>query len=170
MAFFINSSGTHMALSIVVGFIRRTHNGDTLTAPGFPARLTSGLASGCLSARQCRLTQFISYRGAGITAESPLFHSHNSPSAAVALAQADGDNYYSRSTPIFALKQRERLTTCSNRSRLALTARSHFAVDVSYPLAVDLVASCSLLRKKVNLPDHVYLYSENMSLRKEATH
>ena len=30
----------------------------TLTAPGFPARLTSGLASGCLSARQCRLTQF----------------------------------------------------------------------------------------------------------------
>jgi hypothetical protein len=35
MAFFINSSGTHMALSIVVGFIRRTHDGDTLTAPGF---------------------------------------------------------------------------------------------------------------------------------------
>jgi hypothetical protein len=26
---------THMALSIVVGFIRRTHDGDTLTAPGF---------------------------------------------------------------------------------------------------------------------------------------
>ena len=40
MAFFINSSGTHMALSIVVGFIRRTPDGDTLTAPGFPARLT----------------------------------------------------------------------------------------------------------------------------------
>jgi hypothetical protein len=33
--FGINSSGTHVALSIVVGFIRRTHAGDTLTAPGF---------------------------------------------------------------------------------------------------------------------------------------
>ena len=39
-AFFINSSGTHVTLSNVVGFSRRTHGGDTRTAPGFPARLT----------------------------------------------------------------------------------------------------------------------------------
>jgi len=37
--FGINSSSTHVALSIVVGIIRRTHAGDTRTAPGLPAPL-----------------------------------------------------------------------------------------------------------------------------------
>ncbi len=44
--FGINSSSTHVALSIVVGIIRRTHAGDTRTALGLPAPLTSCLVSG----------------------------------------------------------------------------------------------------------------------------